>query len=323
MNMIRLTYDPDLVEEAVLLAEGQMGRVDARAFRLQRDRIYGVADAEERDRRFRALHDSWFLRVGLHRPVDRAMSERPELADRLAEGRVVRAVTRRQEGADLLDCGVGESKTRPMLVVRLQPATFVAADALLTLLRHELLHISDMLDPAFGYQRALPRSADGPSYDNILRDRYRVLWDVTIDGRLARAGLLSDTRVRVTRQQEFSAVFRMLGDRCHEVFDEWFDRQQPSHASLLAFALTPDKDRRGADNVTGRCPLCRFPVGSLDPRPERLSSAARAAISTEHPAWRIEQGVCSQCLDLYEARSEDLSEARFEETSGLAGPEGI
>jgi hypothetical protein len=300
--MIRLTYDPELVEEAVLLAEPMMTRADARAFRRDRDRIYDVADTEERDRRFRAVHARWFLRVGLQQPLERAMKERPELADRLAEGRVVRAMARREEGADLLDGGLGESTTQPMLVVRLRPSTFAAADTLLDLLRHELLHVSDMLDPTFGYQRPLPRSADSPSHDNLLRDRYRVLWDVTIDGRLARAGLLSDDHVRAVRKQQFIAAFRMLGDRCQQLFEEWFDRRRPSHASLVAFAQMADREHKGGDNMSGRCPLCRFPVGGLDARPERLSSAARVAISAEHPAWTIEQGLCSQCLDLYEAR---------------------
>ena len=299
--MIRLTYDPELVEEAVLLADANTAGAGVRAFRRDRDRIYDIEDADQREARFRSLHLLWFVRLGLHRIIEQAMSERPEIANRLAEGRVVRAMTRREEGADLIDRGAGESNTGPMLVLRLRPATFVEPDALGNLLRHELLHIRDMLDPAFGYRPTLPPSDDGPSHDNILRDRYRVLWDITIDGRLARAGRLSD-HVRAARRLEFTAAFRMLGDRCQEVFDEWFDRVQPSHAALVAFALTQGADRTTADNLAGRCPLCRFPVAALDPRPDRLSAAARAAIRTEHATWTIEQGLCSQCLDLFEAR---------------------
>lgn len=283
--MIRLTYDPELVEEAVLLAEASMTRVDVRAFRRDRDRIYDVADADEREARFRSLHLRWFVRLGLHRTIAQAMAERPEIAERLAEGRIARAMTRREEGADLIDGGAGVSHTRPMLVLRLRPATFVESDGLRNLLRHELMHISDMLNPAFGYQRALPPSDDGPSHDNILRDRYRVLWDVTIDGRLARTGLLGDDHVRAVRKQEFTNTFRMLGERCQEVFDEWFDRTQPSHAALVAFALRQDADRPAAD-ITGRCPLCGFPVATPDPRPERLSAGAdndpQGALGLDH-----------------------------------------
>jgi hypothetical protein len=58
---------------------------------------------------------------------------------------------------------------------------------------------------------------------------------------------------------------------------------------------------------TGRCPLCRFPTAALDPRPERLSAATLAAIHDHHPSWDIEQGLCPQCLDLYEARYGETS----------------
>jgi len=54
---------------------------------------------------------------------------------------------------------------------------------------------------------------DGPSRDNVQRDRYRVLWDVTIDGRLARS-LRADQpgASRDARWREFAATFSMLGD---------------------------------------------------------------------------------------------------------------
>ena len=42
---MRLTYDPELVEEAVMLAEGAMPREDVRAFRRERDRLYGIEPA--------------------------------------------------------------------------------------------------------------------------------------------------------------------------------------------------------------------------------------------------------------------------------------
>ncbi len=298
--MIRLTYAPDLLEETVLLAERTAPPEEARAFRRERDRIYELPDSEVREARFRSLHVWWFARLGLHHTVEQVVGERADIIDRVGEGRVLRALTRREEGADLIDPVIpGDVDPKPMLVLRLRPATLLEPDALRALLLHELTHVADMIDPAFGYERTLPASEEGPSADNILRDRYRVLWDVTIDGRLARAGL-ANRCVREARLQEFAATFAMLGERCPHAFDEWFDCTRPTHESLVAFALAPD----GSTNTrkSGRCPLCRFPVAALDPRPGRLSAATQAAIRINHPAWRIEQGLCSQCLDLYEAR---------------------
>jgi hypothetical protein len=307
--MIRLAYAPDLVEEAVLLAEPAMPAADRRAFRRDRDRLYELREPDQRDAQFRALHLRWFVRLGLQHVVGTVVSERPELAERLSDGRVLRALTRAEEGADLVDRVIpGRAGGRPLLVLRLRPGLLLDPDSLVALLRHELTHVSDMLDPAFGYERSLPPSDDGPSSDNIVRDRYRVLWDVTIDGRLARAGLVHD-RVRAARWREFSETFAMLGDRRRDAFDDWFDRTRPTHAAMAACARAPTGTDSPNAAAAGRCPLCRFPVARLDPCPDRLSTDAVAAIRGDQPTWRPEQGLCSQCLDLYEARHEEALEA--------------
>ena len=304
--MIRLTYAPDLLEEAVLLAERTASPDEARAFRRERDRIYELPDGEVREARFRSLNLRWCARLNLHRVVEQVVSERADITDHVAEGRVLRALTHREEGADLIDQVMpGHADPRPMLVLRLRPTTLLEPDALRALLLHELTHVADMLDPAFGYERTLPGSEEGPSGDNVLRDRYRVLWDVTIDGRLARAGL-ANAGVREARWQEFAATFAMLGQRRQGAFDEWFDRIRPTHESLVAFAIGPNGSTNAGNS--GRCPLCRFPVASLDPRPERLSAATQAVIRANHSAWCIEQGLGAQCLDLYEARSGETSD---------------
>jgi len=303
--MINLSYAPELVEEAVLLAERSGTTEDRRTFRRERDRLYEIAEVDQREAGFRSLHRQWFMRGGLHLIVEQIVAERADVAARVTDGRVLRALTRREEGADLIDqVRPGSADLKPLLVLRLQPATLLASDTLSALLHHELMHVGDMLDPSFGYERALPASDDGPSADNIVRDRYRVLWDVTIDGRLARAGRASDG-VRAARWREFSATFSMLGSRCQDVFDEWFDRVQPAHPMLSAFAQAPNGPLSTRPTDARRCPLCRFPVASLDPRPERLSPDRKAAIEADYPAWSIDQGLCPQCLDLYEAHHED------------------
>ncbi len=309
--MSRITYAPDLVEEGVLLVERAAPAGDSRAFRRERDRIYDVPDADTREATFRSLHLRWFARFGLHLVVEPMVTGRADILDKVAGCRVSRALTRNDEGADLIDppsVMVSDGESRPTLALRLRPPTLLEPDGLRALLLHELTHVGDMLDPAFAYERTLPLSDDGPSGDNILRDRYRVLWDATIDGRLARGGP-ADARVRTARWREFAATFAMLGGGSERAFDEWFDRIQPTHRSLVAFALAPDGHDRASAADSGRCPLCRFPVASLDRRPERLSAAARAMIRADRPGWRIEQGLCSQCLDLYEARHEETVDA--------------
>jgi len=125
-----------------------------------------------------------------------------------------------------------------VLVLRLCAETLLEPVTLSALLRHELGHVADMLDPSFGYERALPESDAGPATANLLRDRYRVLWDVTIDGRLARAGL-AGARERAARWREFAATFAMLGEGCRSAFEEWFHLARPRHAALVQFAQAP------------------------------------------------------------------------------------
>ena len=300
--MIRLTYAPDFVEEAVLLAERTLSTDDARAFRRERNLAYEVVDPDERERAFRDLHFGWFVRLALHDPIEQLVNDCQDIAGRLSQGRVLRAFRHQEEGTDLFDPTLPDEGggRPPLLALRLRPAMLLDPDVLRGFLRHELMHVADMIDPGFGYERALPPSDDGPSADNILRDRYRVLWDAAIDGRLNRAGLVG-AEARAARRREFAATFSMLGEQAGPAFDEWFDLIVPTHQALLGFAESPHAPGAAAATATGRCPLCRFPVGSLDARPERLSAGAALAIHQDFPEWTLAMGICSQCLDLYES----------------------
>jgi hypothetical protein len=244
--MTRLLFAPDLVEEAVLLAEPLLALADRRAFRRSRDPLYDVADGQLRENRFDALHREWFDRLELGCVVEEIVREHLTPG----EARILRAQSRREEGADLVDQVQSRaSGAAPVLVIRLRPTTILDHEATRALLRHELMHVQDMLDPAFGYQRALP-SDIGALTEITLRDRYRVLWDATIDGRLARAGHSSDY-VRVMRLREFNAMFPMLAGDAPTAFDVWFERGRPTHNDLIGFALTPTPsidEARHADN---------------------------------------------------------------------------
>jgi hypothetical protein len=236
--MTRVAYAPDLVEEAVLLAEPAMPAAERRAFRRERDPLYEIADGDLRDERFCALHLRWFARLDLPGAIEDAIAEGLGDEVRVGEARVLRARSARDEGADLVDVvAIGGAAAAPVLVVRVRPALLLDPAGVRALLRHELMHVRDMLDPAFGYERTLPSTTDVPS-ETILRDRFRVLWDVTIDGRLARASLV-DPRVEAARRREFEATFPMLGSGARDAFDAWFERDRPTHDDLLAFARAP------------------------------------------------------------------------------------
>lgn len=220
---------------------------------------------------------------------------------------LVPAPTRKSAGAELFVAGPDDRS----VVICIRAETLVAPTAALLFLRRELVHIADMLDPAFGYEPSLPPHTAGPTHDRLLLDRYRVLWSCTVDGRLARQGMLEDHQ-RSERLREFAAAFPCLGPRTGECFGRLFERASPSHAGLVALAKDPEfafglttRSREQAH----RCSLCSFPTSSLEPEPETLPEEALRAIRSDFPGWEAAEGLCGQCADLYRSRSLSLAAA--------------
>jgi hypothetical protein len=223
-------FDPRLVEDAVL--EAVRGHPRARAFHAERDAVYPVADPESREAAFDALHARWFERLALDGPFREALAEQPAVAPRCGRWLVVRARARREEAADLLVAPAG----RPSLLVRVLGQTVAVPQRLRLLLDRELLHVQDMLDPSFGYQPALPASVAGGPAERAVRDRYRVLWDVYADGRLARRGAVPAS-ARRDREEEFARAFAHLGARAGAAFARVFGGLPLTHADLVALAM--------------------------------------------------------------------------------------
>ncbi|MBI3303738.1 MAG: hypothetical protein HYZ72_16865, partial [Deltaproteobacteria bacterium] len=294
-----LRYDPRLIKEAIFLAV--RGHPEERALHAEGDRLYALADAEARDRAFQQHDASWFVRLGLGAPIEQAFAEQPSIAPAVRGCMVGRALSRKDEGAELFvspsDEGCSERDRRSVGLL-LRPESLLNLDALLSFLRHELFHIADMLDPDFAYEPTLPQSEGGPVYDRLLRDRYRALWDATIDGRLVRRGWASAS-VREPCLRDFAKAFPML--HTAEKFVRFFDTEPHTHLELVAFACDPDEHQvhRGQ---SGRCPLCRFPTSAFEPNPERLPAAVIARITHDFPAWYPSRGLCPQCADLYRAQ---------------------
>lgn len=238
MRELVIEYEPRLVEEAVLVT--LCGRAAEAEFRSGRDRLYEIDDPEEREARFRAFHAAWFERLGLGREIQLALEEQPSVAARTARCLVACAPSGRDEEAELFvasEHGAGRRVQRAV-VIRLRPETLTIPERLRLLLRRELLHIADMLDPGFGYEPRFDGFAAGPAQKRVLQDRYRVLWDAFVDGRLARLGWAPAT-IRAERLKDFARTFPGPGERTAEVFARFFDGKSLTHVELAAFAADP------------------------------------------------------------------------------------
>jgi hypothetical protein len=295
--MIQIILDPVLAEEAVLRAIAAQPR--ERELRAARDAAYCLDDADARERAFADLHVSWFAKLDLGQPLRLALGELPALAATCARALVRPARRRADEGADLLVRAEDGERT---IAVQVRPDAFAAPAALLELLRWELRHVADMVDPAFAYRPELPLTDAGPSRTPLLRDRYRVLWDTVIAGRLERAGLLAPERGRAVRAA-FARAFPMLGDESEAVYRRFHSGAAATHDEILALALEPRAGDAGAGLRPGEaCPVCRFPTHDLEPRADDLPAPVVASIQRDIPSWRPSSGLCRQCADLYRAR---------------------
>jgi len=236
-----LEYAPDLIEAALLCAV--QDHPDASAFHAQRDPLYEIAAPEAREASFQALNATWFVRLGLERTIDQALREQALILSHVLGCKVTGARAAREEGAELFVAPPGDSAppaARRWIVLRLRPERLATSAALLAYLRHELLHIADMLDPAFGYHPVLPPSDADPTPERLRRDRYRVLWDTSIDGRLMRRGWAPVT-VRDRRLWEFAQSFPMLGNHMAEAFAHFFDDGGTvTHTEIVRFARAPE-----------------------------------------------------------------------------------
>jgi hypothetical protein len=71
--------------------------------------------------------------------------------------------------------------------------------------------------------------------DNRRAERYRVVWDAYVDGRLVAASRAL-VAVRAERLTEFRRAYPELGDGVEAAFERFFEARRCTHAELVAFA---------------------------------------------------------------------------------------
>lgn len=254
-------FDPALAEDAVFhgLRQGeQQGIRDlAREYRREIDPLYELPPGDEaRERAFREIHARYFRLLGYDRLFERAFAGAGLVGTQIERATILKAHSAREEGAELFvrleGCGP-PNRVERTIVVRLRPPSFLSPDALVPWLRRELYHVRDMIDPAFGYEPALGEASDSPGRVNLLRDRYRVLWDAYIDGRL---GLAPESP-----PETFERAFRSLEPEGRRLlFGRVASARSLSHADLVAIAREPIErglriEDRGAENEPPRAAL--------------------------------------------------------------------
>jgi hypothetical protein len=267
-----IRFDPAFVEEAVFLELNRLTVAGSReavsAFHRQREAVYELPDAQQRDAAFQQLAHQAFEALGLADLFRARLSDFPQVPAHVELVVVRRVWNKKQERVELYVHQAGDAPPArhisTTLFIGLQASRCLDREKLVAFLRHELMHVADMLDPAFAYDPhpvfgpppagdRLRRSgsqsdpafgqpagggvggASEPEHE-LIRGRFRALWDLWVHARVRRCGwptLLEDD----VRHREVMWAFVSLSPAAQEELIAAVSRQDRfTQGELLALA---------------------------------------------------------------------------------------
>lgn len=280
--MMQLHYDAELVEAVVFLESRRMPALLAERYDRARTKLYALPE-DERDAAFFQLHLKWFRDLAFEDKILAVLKQFPIITGNTATLLIRRSITKKDEGAELFVRPDAKNVAIALQSERIFEPCFESW------LAHELCHISDMLDPSFAYEPEIRLPDAPPAELDLLRERYRVLWDVTIDGRL--------NQNKPARLAEFQKVMPGAGN-----FEQLWSAR-PVHPELVALAksvLVRAEKTPGAP-----CPLCKFPTFVWADAPPV------ANIRADFPRWLPAHGCCARCAELYSMQPQEQPATLF------------
>ena len=238
-----------------------------------------------------------------------------DFEERINEVHVKRAINKVDEGSNVLNRISG----KPMIEMRVLASRFCnpeEAQELDAFLIQEFMHAKDMVDPEFDYEDAF--IPGNPSVKNLITARFRLLWNIYVDARLARAGIIS-TIPREARYREFDNFYRKVpeGQR-RGIFEGLWRTERFTHEELLSMATDleslmskyvddvdlPEEERDYIHLQGSPCPLCKFPTYNWVDAPESIwDEMVIEAIQIDFPDWENKDGGCDRCIEVYELRA--------------------
>jgi hypothetical protein len=316
---MRVEYDPGLIQEVVLKEiERREKDGDSNLFREYHkaaDPIYEEYPIESRETQFGKLHERIFLELGFGETVNKTLDEFPELKEKADAVIVGKSFTKHDERADL-------STDLKTIGIKIRTELFFDQRDLQKLLRHELMHVSDLLDKEYEYKYSERLDVSFPAEENIVRERYRILWDIYIDSRLIRSGreTVSD---KDGRCREFEALYQKIPHSNRTtIFERFWKLKKLTHNQILELAFDTGRllQRFGAIagidedpeiGISGNsiqhpgslCPLCRFPTFTWKHDINVLDEDVIKLIKKDYPHWETVKGACEQCIEGYEVRA--------------------
>ncbi len=238
-----------------------------------------------------------------------------EFEERIAGVTIKRAINKVDEGSNVLARHSG----RPVIEMRVLASRFSnpeEAQELDAFLIHEYMHAKDMVDPEFDYEDAF--IPGNPSVKNLITARFRLLWNLYVDSRLGKMGVIS-VMTREGRYREFDNFYRKIPERQRKgIFEGLWKTEKFNHEELLSMATDLDtlmskyvddqeftEEERDYIHLQGSpCPLCKFPTYNWVDDPESIcDEMVIEAIQIDFPDWESKDGACDRCVEVYELRS--------------------
>lgn len=296
----RIELDPAFVEEAVFLTlkreEKAGGEGLVKTFHDGKNQIYEVVSGETREESFRKFYKVWFSKLGLGVIFERIVGEFPLLAGSEILVFVKRVFRQKDEGSELYVEDFAKTVLIGLQVIRILDKPFLEA-----ILRQELVHVSDMLDPEFQYSPDPIFGGTCETENDLIRDRFAVLWNLYVSSRIQRKGFQSLVS-RGRQKLDFDKTFSFWSEKKrNQVFEDLLNRDQWTHPELLRLARHRDQTRI-SDRGWFRCPLCSFSsYESVDCR-VREAAAVVKRIEQDREDWEPERGVCQQCFAIYRSK---------------------
>ncbi len=326
---MKIDYAHDMLDELIRMEmerrekEGDFGLT--KEYHKLREALYELPDDDDdREDGFEEVDRKVFAGLDLGCGIEEILEEFPLITEKIGLMEIRKAYNREEESVNLSNRHL--ETDQKATIIRLRPECFFNPNGFVDVIRHEFMHLNDILDAEFGYSNQ--RLGKNPSEDAFIRDRYRVIWDIYIEGRLAREGKEETDMGRDGCWKEFNLLYVKLPEEDRSpIFEALWNKEKLTHPVMVELASDPyklmkatgvsttegDKDTKKKIALPGSpCPLCKFPT--YKPVHD-ISETAADKIKKDFPNWE-EEWACERCMDLYNLkpfdRQEDFTPMRSE-----------
>jgi len=292
---VQIDFDPTFIEEAVFLSmKTKQEDKPYRDFCNKKEEIYQKdVSRDDRDEAFNLFYDGYFHNLGLCDFFKNICKDFSHLSEPEIRIVIKRVWCRKHEDVELYVQPGQKTVYLGILARRITDLTFLE-----TFLRHELMRISDMLSPDFQYSPHRVLGGMNEIENNLIRERFCLLWDYYIDSRLKKRGHQVFKSFEKQKEEFENKFFFLAMPESKQILEKLEGCENLLQIDLLSWADDPrGKKILGEGGL--RCPLCNFTSFNSVKKWDAETAHIIKEIRKDYPQWEPSKGICPQCFDLY------------------------